>query len=39
MMDSKLTDVFWVQAVHTTIHNHHRGMLIINNDKTPYELW
>jgi hypothetical protein len=39
LMDSKLTDVFWVQAVHTTIHIQNRGMLRNNSDKTPYELW
>jgi len=35
----KLGDIFWVQAVHTTIHILNRGMLRSNNDKTPYELW
>jgi hypothetical protein len=39
LMDSKLTDVFWVQAVHTTVHIQNRGMLRNNSDKTPYELW
>jgi hypothetical protein len=39
LMDSKLIDVFWVRAVHTTIHIHNRGMLKSNGDKTPYELW
>jgi transposase InsO family protein len=39
LMDSKLTDVFWVQVVHTTIHIQNRGMLRSNTDKTPYELW
>jgi hypothetical protein len=38
-MDSKLIDVFWVQAIHTLIHIQNRGMLQRNTDKTPYELW
>jgi hypothetical protein len=36
---SKLSDIFWAQAVHTTFHILNRGMLRINSDKTPYELW
>jgi hypothetical protein len=39
LMDSKLTDIFWTQAVHTTIHIQNRVMLRNNTDKTPYELW
>jgi hypothetical protein len=39
LKDSKLTDIFWVQAVHTTVHIQNRGMLRNNSDKTPYELW
>jgi hypothetical protein len=39
LMDSKLTDIFWKQAVHTTIHIQNRVMLKNNTDKTPYELW
>jgi hypothetical protein len=39
LMDSKLTDVFWVQVVHTTIHIQNRGVLRNSSDKTPYELW
>jgi hypothetical protein len=39
LKDSKLSNIFWVQAVHTVIHILNRGMLISNNDKTPYELW
>jgi hypothetical protein len=38
-MDSKLTDIFWTQAVHTTIHIQNRVILINNTEKTPYELW
>jgi hypothetical protein len=39
LMDSKLTDIFWTQAVHTTIHIQNKVMLRNNTDKTPYELW
>jgi transposase InsO family protein len=39
LMDSKLTDIFWTQAVHTTVHIQNRVMLRNNIDKTPYELW
>jgi hypothetical protein len=39
LMDSKLTNVFWVQEVHTTVHIQNIGMLRTKNDKTPYELW
>jgi transposase InsO family protein len=39
LMDSTLTNFFWVEAVHTTIHIHYIGMLKNNSDKTPYEIW
>jgi transposase InsO family protein len=39
LMDSKLTNVFWVREVHTTVHIQNRGILRNNSDKTPYELW
>jgi transposase InsO family protein len=39
IMDSKLTDIFWTQAVHTTVHIQNIVMLRNNTDKTPYELW
>jgi hypothetical protein len=39
LMDSKLTDIFWTQEVHTTIHIQNIVMLKNNTDKTPYELW
>jgi transposase InsO family protein len=38
LKDSKLGDIFWVQAVHTVVHMLNRGMFRSNNDKTPYEL-
>jgi hypothetical protein len=39
LMDSKLTNIFWTHAVHTTIHIQNRVMLINNTNKTLYELW
>jgi hypothetical protein len=39
LMDSKLTNIFWAQAVHTIVHIQKRAMLRKNTDKTPYELW
>jgi hypothetical protein len=39
IMDSKLTDIFWTQAMHTTVHIQNRVMLRNNTDKTLYELW
>jgi hypothetical protein len=39
LMDSKLTNIFWTHAVHTTVHIQNRVMLRNNNEKTTYELW
>jgi hypothetical protein len=39
IMDSKLTDIFWTQAVHTEVHIQNRVMLRNNTEKTPYKLW
>jgi hypothetical protein len=39
LMDSKLTDVVWTHAAHTSVQIQNRVMLGNNNDKTPYELW
>ena len=39
LMDSKLTNIFWTQEVHTTVHIQNKVMLRNNTDKTPYELW
>jgi hypothetical protein len=38
LMDSKLKDIFWTHAVHTSVHIQNRVMFIANNEKTPYEL-
>jgi hypothetical protein len=39
LIDSKLTDIFWTQTMHTSIHIQNGVMLRNNIDKTPYELW
>jgi hypothetical protein len=39
LTDSKLTDVFWTQVVHTIVHIQNRVILRNNTVKTPYELW
>ncbi|WP_215412633.1 hypothetical protein, partial [Escherichia coli] len=39
LMDSKLTEIFWTQVVHTTVHIQNRVILKNNTNKTPYELW
>jgi hypothetical protein len=39
LMDSKLIDIFWTHAMHTSIHIQNKVMLRNNNDKNPYELW
>jgi hypothetical protein len=38
LMDSKLKDIFWTHAVHTSVHIKNRVILRNNNEKTPYEL-
>jgi hypothetical protein len=39
LMDSKLKDIFWTHAMHTSIHIQNRVMLRNNNKKNPYKLW
>jgi hypothetical protein len=39
LMDYKLTDIFWTQVGHTSIHIQTRVMIRKNTDQTPYELW
>jgi hypothetical protein len=39
LIDSKLTDILWTHALHTTVHIQNRVMLKKNNEKTSYELW
>jgi hypothetical protein len=37
--DSKLSDIFWGQAVHIIVCILNKGLIKRNSDKTPYELW
>jgi hypothetical protein len=39
LMDYKLTDIFWTQVVHISVHIQNRVMVRKNTDKTPYQLW
>jgi hypothetical protein len=39
LMDYKLTNIFWTQVVHTSVHIQNRVMVRNNTDKAPYELW
>jgi hypothetical protein len=39
LMDSKLTDIFWTHAVHSSVHIQNRVILKNNNNKNPYKLW
>jgi transposase InsO family protein len=37
--EAKLPEIFWRDAIHTTVHILNRAQLRPNHDKTPYELW
>lgn len=39
MIENKISDRFWKEAVHTTIHIQNRYLLRLHENKTPYELW
>jgi hypothetical protein len=39
LMDSKLTDIFLTQTVHTTFHFQNIVMLKRNTNKTSYKIW
>jgi hypothetical protein len=39
LMDSKLRDIFWTHAMHTTIHIQNNVMIRNKTNKTPYDLW
>jgi len=39
LKNSKFSNIFWAQAVHTIVHILNRGMLRSNSGKTPYKLW
>lgn len=38
LKEAGISDRFWLQAVHTTVHTLNRALLRNNTDKTPYEL-
>ena len=37
--EAKLPDVYWREAIYTVVYILNRGQVMVNNDKTPYELW
>ena len=37
--EAKLSDAFWKEVVYIAVYILNRGKLIVNKDKTPYELW
>ena len=37
--ESRLSNLFWPQVVHTVVHILNKRVLRNNNDKTPYQLW
>ena len=37
--EAKLSNAYWKEAVYTPVYIINRGRLIVNKDKTPYELW
>ena len=39
MNDSSISDVLWVQALHTIVHILKKAFLRSNCDQTPYGLW
>ena len=39
MQERNFSQTYWVEVVHTTIHNLNKAHLRPNCDKTPYELW
>jgi hypothetical protein len=39
MSERDISQTFWVEVFHTTVHILNKEHLRLNNDKTPYELW
>ena len=39
MNERNVSQTYWVEAIHTTIHILNKSHLRPNNDKTPYEIW
>ena len=39
MNERNISQTYWVEAIHTTVHILNKSHLRSNSDKTPYELW
>jgi hypothetical protein len=39
MNERNISQTYWVEAIHTTVHILNKDHLRPHNDKTPYELW
>ena len=39
MNERNIPQIYWVEAIHTTVHILNKAHLKPHNDKTPYELW
>ena len=39
MNERNISQTYWVEAIHTTVHILNKAHLSPNSDKTPYELW
>ena len=39
MNERNISQAYWVEAIHTTVHVLNKAHLRPNSDKTPYELW
>jgi transposase InsO family protein len=39
LKDSKLSNICWIQSIHTVIHILNKGMLRNNSEKIPYDFW
>ena len=39
MNERNISQTYWVEAIHTTVHVLNKAHLRPNSDKTPYELW
>ena len=39
MKEKNISQTFWVEEIHTTVHILNKAHLRPNSDKTPYELW
>ena len=37
--DSKISDIFWTQAIHNAIHTLKIGQIKLDRNMTPYEIW